>query len=688
MQEMIIAALRRNATDAAVAAAREWVAAASGDAQAHRWLSAALKQQGHDDAALDSLDRAIALAPEDAPLHLERAGLLLRARKLDEAQAAMARSTGLDPNLFPAYVVQAQLALGRGDLEEAGRLSRIAARIAPDHPQLAAVDGMLALRRGDGPRALALLSAANRQDPNDVSVLYSLGFAYLTGQHWAFAEQAFRRVIEQVPQVKGLYVMLARLAHQQRRPDDALAALEPLLADPATDTPALRLIAGEYALQAGKPELALEHLRPVLAVAPGDRRALQAMLVAWERTGAIDDARSTLETALVTTTDAPDLWLARLALEPVGEAEARAVVERWLAAMPDFIPALEARMRVHDFDGEAEQAESVAKRIIELEPGRLSGEGRIVDALLLRDPAAAVAHVEALLQRADIPQGKRMLQNWLGMVLDRAGRPAEAAASWLAANQEQAAQNLPLPPACSVDTVMPERAPPVDTARALLLWGLPGSGIEHVVAVLATAGAPLRDDRFGTNPPQDGFQNVKAARELADGKRDGAEFVAQWRAQLPARGIQGSNIADVLLLWDNAFLLAMRPHLPEGMLLIALRDPRDMLLDWLAFGAPAPFTLASLTDAAAWMAALLEQIAVLHEQDLYPHRLVRLDEAGTDPRAVAEAVAVALQSQLPVPRSVGQSRFPAGHWRGYADALAEPFALLAPAAQRFGYPEN
>jgi hypothetical protein len=31
--------------------------------------------------------------------------------------------------------------------------------------------------------------------------------------------------------------------------------------------------------------------------------------------------------------------------------------------------------------------------------------------------------------------------------------------------------------------------------------------------------------------------------------------------------------------------------------------------------------------------------------------------------------------------------FPAGHWRVYAKALAEPFALLTPVARRLGYPE-
>jgi hypothetical protein len=42
----------------------------------------------------------------------------------------------------------------------------------------------------------------------------------------------------------------------------------------------------------------------------------------------------------------------------------------------------------------------------------------------------------------------------------------------------------------------------------------------------------------------------------------------------------------------------------------------------------------------------------------------------------------------PAPASTGPLRFPAGHWREYAQELAEPFAMLTPVAMRLGYPEN
>ena len=138
--------------------------------------------------------------------------------------------------------------------------------------------------------------------------------------------------------------------------------------------------------------------------------------------------------------------------------------------------------------------------------------------------------------------------------------------------------------------------------------------------------------------------------------------------------------------WDNALLLALRPYLPEGLLLEAVRDPRDMLLDWLASGSLVPLALDDAQAAATWLAQGLAQLAELHEQDLYPHILLRLDAVIDSPQALAEAVATPLGVRLPPPPP-GPARLPAGRWRAYADVLAGPFAALAPVAVRLGYPD-
>ena len=687
LQDPIFDALRRGAPAEALAAAQAAVIATPDNAAALQALAFAQQANGDPAQALASLDRAIALAPDDADAHFARAGLLLGGGQFDAAQAALAKSIGLDPNLFGAYVLQAQLALQRSDLDEAERLRRLAARILPEHPHLAAIEGTVALRRGDATTAQRVLANALMAWPGDAHVGYALGFTYMRQGHLAFAEQAFRTVRENVPAAKNLHALIADLMLQQGRPAEAAAEIAPLLSDPQHATPGLHRIAGELELAAGHPERALPHLRNALAGKPGDRATLASMLSTWQRLGDIDDARATLEAALATTPDSDDLWQARLALEPAAGAEAQALVARWLAAMPDSVLALETQMALQAQAGDAAGADATADRILTLEPGRRSAEIRVLDRLLKTDPAAAVVRCRELLARAAQPDVRRMLQGWLAMAQDNAGQAADAVASWSALQAELAPQRVPLWTPGSPRADWPELAPVAEGTRpTAFLFGAPGSAVERVALMLGSSLPAFRDDRFSPRPPRDALQKFSTIAELQDGA-DPAAVVADWRAGLPQRGVANGEIIDWLLYWDNALLQALRPHLPEATLLLAVRDPRDMLLDWLAFGAPLPLAMESPLAAAQWLASVLHQLAALHELDLFPHQLLRMDEAVNDPQALATMVgsAIGFDLQPPPVSALGPLRFPAGHWRMYAEALAEPFALLTPVARRLGY---
>ena len=687
LQDSIFDALRRGAPAEALSAAQAAVAERPDDADALRSLAFVQQAIGDVPEALATLDRVIELTPEEADVHFARAGLLLGGGEVDAARDALSRSITLDPNLFGAYLLQAQLALGRGDLDEADRLRRLASRIEPSHPHLSAIEGTIALRRGDAAAAQAILANALQAAPGDPHLGYALGFTYMQLGHLAFAEQAFRRVRETVPAAKNLHALIADLMVQQGRPADAAAEIAPLLDDPAHATPGLHRIAGELELAGGNPQRALTHLRNALAAQPTDRRILGVILQAWQQLGDVDGARATLDAALATTPPHDDLWQARLAVEPIAGDAAQAVVERWLAAMPGSITALETRMAIQTTTGDAPGADATAQRILELEPGRRSAETRVLSQLLDRDPAAAVARCRELLARAADPAVQRMLRGWLAMAQDNAGQAAEAVATWSALHAEVAPRQLPLWTPAMPRSDWPDLAE-ADPAspRVAMLFGAPGSGVERVGALLSACVPAFRRDRFGPQPPADPLQKYTTIAGLEQGA-DGAGIVVEWRDALPGRGISDGQVIDWLLFWDNVLLHALRAHLPEATLLLAVRDPRDMLLDWLAFGAPVPLAMASPTVAAQWLAGILNQLAALHEHDLYPHCLLRLDEAIDDPRALSTLVGGALGLELPVAPAgaLGPKRFPAGHWQVYADALAEPFRLLTPVARRLGY---
>jgi tetratricopeptide (TPR) repeat protein len=691
MYDDIIDALRRRATSEALAAARELVTTRPEDAQAHRWLATALKENGEAEAALASIDQAISLSPEDAGLHLARAGVLLGARQMEAAQSALEQATGLDPNQLLSYIMQAQLALGRGDMEEAERLHRLATRVAPEHPQLAAIEGMVELQRGDADAALRIVTRGLQQAPADEQLRYALGFVHLQKGHLAFAEQAFRSLLESKPSTAGLRSLIAELAHRQGRNDEALELVAPLLADPATVTPGLQRFAGQMHVALEQPEQAMPLLYAALAALPNDRATLETLVWVWHQRGELETGRNALDAALATTTDAPNLWIARLALEVSGSPLELPLANRWAASMPGSLRALEAQMKAHAALGQAEKAEATAQQIVALSPGHGAAQAYLFNSLLARDPVTAVAHAQSLLAQARSEQSRQLLLGWLGLAQDKAGQYAEAVASWSEQVTLLAPNQLPPHRITSPHQEWPQAGtvPPEATARPLFLWGAPGSGVERAALVLGTAGAPLLADRFRADWSGDLFQRYDSIGALESGAMDAAAMVASWRSNLPARGIADGNVVDWLVWWDNSFLKAFRPHLADGALLVVLRDPRDMLLQWLAFGAPSQMALPSPNEGAQWLSEMLGQVVVLSENQLYPHFLLRLDGVENDAEGLAAALGKALRTpDLPAPASLGIAYLPSGRWRDYAEVLAEPFARLTPVAVRLGYPQD
>ena len=130
---------------------------------------------------------------------------------------------------------------------------------------------MLALRRGNGDEALKIVSAALQREPEDTQLRYALGFIYMEKGLWAFAEQAFRGLLEKTP--GG-----GEPAAADRRPDAPAGpsrrgsrGIGAAAGRPANRHPALQRFAGQLRLAAGQPEQALPLLLQALSKQPEDR---------------------------------------------------------------------------------------------------------------------------------------------------------------------------------------------------------------------------------------------------------------------------------------------------------------------------------------------------------------------------------------------------------------------------------
>lgn len=678
-------ALQRGDAAEAARMAREAVAADASDMHAHRLLALALATQGDTAQAHASLDRAMALAPDDAALHAHRAALMLADDRPDDVQQSLQRSMQLDPNSLPAYLMQAQMALRSGQVDETARLCRIAARIDPEHPVLLTLEALLALQTGQPAQGLRLASRAAELRADHPPTLHVLAMAYLANDHVAFAEQALRRLLELRGDDLRMRRMLAHLIERQGRPGEAADLLAAGQDDGSIEH---GLVMAGLRLAAGQADQARTVLERRLDSHPQDERLTQAWLHALMQLPSAGQRIEAVERRLQAQPDNILLWASRMQVaSDVDDAEQ--VAGRLQQAMPDSVPALFAQMQLAQARQQHERAEQLAQAIVEQEPGHLAAQSVLVDALLQRAPDEAVAHVQALLDRGDSP-ATRLLYGWLGHACDRAGRHAQAVAAWVQLHPTAEAGGI-APPESSGDAgPYPPRSEAASTPATpgpTFLVGLPGSGVERIADLLASNTPLFRGDRLQPPGVDDGFGSPDVAAELPGSPERARVIIDSWLTRLPQRGVRDTAVIDWLPWWDNALLHALRPHLPAGRLLLVVRDPRQMLLDWLAGGSAFGLRFDAPVPAARWLAGQLAQTAAVIEQDLYPVLRVDPDQAGlNDPPALADALGQAIGAHVQPSTVQWPLRLPAAHWQMYRDALGDAFALLDPVAERLGYP--
>ncbi len=697
MLEPILAALRGGNLAAAAAAARALLDAEPDHAEAHHLLSLALRQLGDLPAAEIALDRALTLAPERAPYHVSRAALARLRNDPDAARAALEAALKQDPNHLLAYLSLAELALAASDLDQAEQHLRFAERINPDHPHVEVQRAQLLLARGQGAAALRLLNQTVQRVPEDAMVLGALGLAYLNQRHFAFAEQTLRKALVAQPKARELRYALTNALLAQDRNDEAAQEAAALVEADGNDPRALTL-QGQIATDRNESDLAVTALTASLRLHPAQPHALDALLRNWNARGERATAVNYVESLLVARPRLEFVWSALIQLLRGDHARVAAAAARWSEACPDSSVAGEIAAQAFEAAGDRVRAEAIAHAAVAIDPQRV-GAQLVLARSELRSGAAAAAveRLRPLLAAIEQPAVRLSLTTWLARANDAAGQYEDALRGWCeaqvlsgaAADTPRAVPDAALAAAVSAATPLPgaHDAP-------ILLWGAPGSGVERVAAVLSgVESRGVLGDRFGPAPRLDDFQEFWVER-LPDTDAGAAAqaFAQRWHDGLASLGVSAAAVVDWLPDWDARWLPALQRAMPGARLIAALADPRDMLLHWIAFGSPQGGSAADPLAAAKWLAATLEHLVFTREHAASMLLIVRADDVLAAPANAASELATFLGQPMPLSTDTlqaltqaGDNAFPAGYWRHYADALREPFALLAPIAARLGY---
>ena len=221
----------------------------------------------------------------------------------------------------------------------------------------------------------------------------------------------------------------------------------------------------------------------------------------------------------------------------------------------------------------------------------------------------------------------------------------------------------------------------------VFLLGAPGSGVERIAALLADQpGVTLLQDRLTPTPREDDFSRPRFELYREGINEEAAQAARQrYLDALPPLAPGSQVMVDWMPLWDANWLPLLRAAFPDARLLVVSRDPRDTLLNWLAFGWGRDFPCNDVMMATMWLHSALAHLDLATAQEQPQHLTVAPDELLDDPAGAGTELAgfLGLGPLQAGPRLAGIEhggglpvRFGPGHWRAYADVLAEPFARL------------
>ncbi|MBL8298340.1 MAG: tetratricopeptide repeat protein [Rhodanobacteraceae bacterium] len=634
------------------------------------------------------LDQARRLAPERGDVALELAGLYFLEQDLIGARALIEHTIKQNPNQPGAHTLLARIAIVDNDLTKAETLFRTALRSNENDAHAISGLGRLLLDRGEVDKSVSYLSRAVELAPRDAGMQFALARALVLRGNRAFGEQAARNALAIAPELHGARYLLAQVLLEDGKIDEAQAAFAVL-----SEAPGFQAIArfglGDVARQQGRLDPAIEHYRAGLALDPDQPRALQllgnCLILAAREAEALQLYDEFLQRHPETV--AIEAAQAELLSQLGQDGSALAIWQRLAQRRPNDPIPLARLALLHERGGDTAGADLLAQRVAAALP-------EDVDLILLRARSAqregrdsdATALLESLRRLQLAPMQVMQAAHQFGVLADRRDEVHLAVPAWLESQSTlplQIHEQPVLPESFAASLAVPAPAPLANPP--IFLVGLPGSMVERVAALLhQQSGVQLLRDRMLGPLRRDAFAEPDFAGWAEGIDASAAEAVrTQWQAELVRLGADPqARIVDWLVRWDARFLPLIRQAFPGATIVIVERDPRDLLLNWLAYGWMQGFALHDPVAAAGWIKRATVHLEHCKTVDGVNVLRISADAVLGDPASQGAALAavLGLAELAPGMPQRGLGGLPIGlapgRWQAYAEVLAAPLAEL------------
>lgn len=673
---------------------REWLGFNPDDPDAIHLLAVVRRQRGAIGEALQLARQAVSLRPDRAGYYVTLAGIEFHARQWAAARADFETALKLDPNQTSSYSALGHIARIQGDDARAEDNFKKAMLTGQERADVLLGYGNLLADRGDFAAAVQYLSRAVDLEPDNSASQASFGRALLGNGQWAFAVQALRNAIRLRPESPGTLRLLIRAHREAGELGAAMQAIEELSKLPEQAT-ATALERAELSVAAGDREGALAAYAELRSLQPDDQEALHAHVALLRQSGRIGDAIEVYRERLERVPgDVRTLrGIGALLVHARREDEALGYLEQAAKLAPDDAEALTAHAVLLERSGKPEEAEQLARAALAINPQQPSAAGLVMNAAILRGDGTDASAIAARIDADSLPPAQRVA--WLGLsgcAADLAGDTQRAFELWKSAHAARGDLQPPvLRPLGSGVASLNSLAEPgpaalVDRAPLALLIGPPGSSADLIAALLSDNGCVVLADRFHGDGRRDGLSKLDGQRYSAGiDDTDARLFARQYdrslaRLTLPAE----VELVDWLSAWDARISVPVKAVFGSLPLILALDDPRETLLNWLAFGSRAGWAAPDPLAAARWLAIQLEHLIATAKHSGLPVVALNSTELIEDPQSCGRKLGTVLK-RLPLlpgaryaaevkPVRTMASRFPPGEWKRYAQLLEAPFA--------------
>lgn len=365
-------------------------------AEAWRLLAARLNEDGRIPEADQALVRAQAIEPGAAGPYSLRARWMLDRGELQSALTQIERALGLDPFTHRHWNQLGIILRARGESDAAQRAFRTALELNQHDDEARSALAHLLAEGGSAGEAHRLLAGKAGGGASDAPIWLEIGITDYNRQHYAPAEDAFRKAVAANPEYAQGWEKLGMTLARTLRDGELAPVLDRALElDPGLFE--ARLERAELRGRHGDPKGAIADAHKLTELAPDEPRAWRTLA---RHSVTLQDLRGAVEAFrridALGKADASDLAILGDLLDKLGERPAAlATLTRAEQLDPQHVAMLNNLAAFHGRQGDLDKAQRYLERTLANDPRNaiaLSSMGYIQ--LLRGQPAAAAATLE------------------------------------------------------------------------------------------------------------------------------------------------------------------------------------------------------------------------------------------------------------------------------------------------------